>query len=461
MWRTQARKGKMMQKNRSLHIANEYFEPNSNLSIDMRSNFSTACQGNRNYDFKAVSHGDKMEGKKSRPEPRQTIRENPFTERFFEIPLRNEDGMLPGCSKVTRDMTERRAFEEERFRRTNLTLEDKVSERTKELERAADAADAANLAKSEFLASMSHELRTPLHAIIGFSEVLRDRYFGDLNDKQTAYVKDILESGKHLLSLINDILDLSKVEANRMAIDLSPVHIKGLMESSLVMIKEKAYKRGIDIELKTGIDMEELIITADERKVKQVIFNMLSNAVKFTPKGGKIRVAADLLESPSSKIQKDFQPPPPALKMNRNWVMISVQDTGIGIAPGHREKIFEEFYQIQGGVQNKTPGTGLGLSLSKRLVEMHGGRIWVESEGQGKGSRFVFVLPLEPIAAEKEPGSLEDFEKTLIKSFGQDPEPLQEEQAAFHTGMLSDPRGIPGGTRAGNPGNRGPGDQDL
>lgn len=238
-----------------------------------------------------------------------------------------------------------------------------------------ERAEAASVAKSDFLASMSHELRTPLTAIIGFSDVLYDRSFGPLNEKQEEYVKDVLDSGRHLLSLINDILDLSKIEAGKMEPELSPVNINALLENSLVMIKEKAMKHGIRLELELLQKRPYLEIQADERMLKQVMFNLLSNAANFTSDGGRITVKA---------------------KEEGEDIIISVSDTGIGISPDRQGKIFEEFYQVKGGMLDKTPGTGLGLALTKRFVEMHGGKIWVESEGEGKGSCFSFLLPMEP-----------------------------------------------------------------
>jgi len=185
-----------------------------------------------------------------------------------------------------------------------------------------EAAEAANRAKSEFLANMSHELRTPLNAIIGFSQVLQDEYFGTLTDKQAEYVNDILESGKHLLSLINDILDLSKIEAGKFELQFSPVNVKGILEGSLVLIKERARKHGISLTLDLPAELEDLTITADERKLKQVLLNLLSNAVKFTPDGGAIMVEA---------------------KKQGEELLIGVSDTGIGIAPEEQELIFDEF----------------------------------------------------------------------------------------------------------------------
>ena len=255
----------------------------------------------------------------------------------------------------------------------NLTLEKKVRERTVQYEEAKQTAELASKAKSEFLSSMSHELRTPLNAILGFSQVLQEKYFGELNQKQAEYVNNILESGQHLLSLINDILDLSKIEAGKMGLELSQVRIKDLLESSLVMIKEKALAHRISLNTEIAKELDNLLITADERKVKQIIFNLLSNAAKFTPDGGTISMSG-------VKTEKEL--------------LISVTDTGIGIEKNEQEKIFGGFYQVASALSNKTPGTGLGLPLTRSMVEMHGGKLWVESEGLGKGSRFTFTLPL-------------------------------------------------------------------
>ncbi len=292
---------------------------------------------------------------------------------------RFEDGKPIATQGIFRDVTERKRAEEElnklykEVKALNLELEEKVRERTRQLEESVQVAEVANRAKSEFLANMSHELRTPLNAVIGFSQVLQEQYFGKLNEKQAEYVNDILESGQHLLALINDILDLSKIEAGKMELELSKVKIKDLLEGSLVMIKEKALVHGISLDIHTARDLENLEIMADERKLKQVMFNLLSNAAKFTPDGGAIRVEG---------------------KKEKKELIISVSDTGIGIAPDDQEKIFREFYQVKGTIVDKTPGTGLGLPLSKNIIEMHGGRIWIESEGQGKGSRFTFTLPI-------------------------------------------------------------------
>jgi signal transduction histidine kinase len=222
--------------------------------------------------------------------------------------------------------------------------------------------------KSEFLASMSHELRTPLNAIIGFSEVLREEMFGRVNEKQAEYLDDIISSGNHLLSLINDVLDLSKVEAGQVELEVGPFSLREALERGVVMVREKATEEGVQVELSAGPEVD--VVEGDERRIKQIIFNLLSNAVKFTPAGGEVDVSA--------------------MRVNGE-VRVSVADTGPGIAPGDHERIFEEFQQTDAGLE-QLEGTGLGLALSKRLVELHGGRIWLESE-IGKGSTFVFTLP--------------------------------------------------------------------
>jgi signal transduction histidine kinase len=223
--------------------------------------------------------------------------------------------------------------------------------------------------KSEFLANMSHELRTPLNAIIGFSEVLSDRMFGELNEKQEEYLKDIYASGTHLLSLINDILDLSKIEAGRMELELTDFDLRTALDNAIILVRERAARHGIS--LHKSFDERLGQIQADERKVRQVVLNLLSNAIKFTPEGGRIDVGA---------VSKD------------GAVAISVSDTGIGIAPEDQEKVFEEFRQV-GTAAKKIEGTGLGLTLCRKFVELHGGRIWVKSQ-EGAGSTFTFTIPV-------------------------------------------------------------------
>src|SRR5207247_1170207 len=231
--------------------------------------------------------------------------------------------------------------------------------------------EAANRHKSEFLANVSHELRTPLNAIIGFSEVLGERMFGELNEKQAEYTEDILSSGRHLLSLINDILDLSKIEAGRMELELMKFDLPSAVENALILVRERATRHGIKLE--RAIDERLGDFTGDERKVKQILVNLLSNSVKFTPEGGKIHVNASL---------------------NNGSVIISIADTGIGIAKEDQEAIFEEFRQVGSNYAQKREGTGLGLTLTRKFVEMHGGKIWGESE-LGKDATFTFTLPIK------------------------------------------------------------------
>jgi GAF domain-containing protein/anti-sigma regulatory factor (Ser/Thr protein kinase) len=240
----------------------------------------------------------------------------------------------------------------------------------REIEAKSRELEVASRHKSEFLANMSHELRTPLNAIIGFSEVLGEKMFGELNEKQAEYTDDILSSGRHLLSLINDILDLSKIEAGRMELELTKFDLPMAIDNALTLIRERASRHGIKID--RVIDDRIGDFTGDERKVKQVLVNLLSNAVKFTPEGGQIKVEASLGDG---------------------GAIISVTDTGIGIAKEDQEAIFEEFRQVGSNYAQKREGTGLGLTLTRKFVEMHGGKIWVESE-VGKGSKFTFTLPI-------------------------------------------------------------------
>lgn len=265
-----------------------------------------------------------------------------------------------------------------------------ISERKRAEEavrKAKETAEAANRIKSEFLANMSHELRTPLNAIIGFSEILLDQTFGDLNAKQSRQTQHILDSGRHLLSLINDILDLSKVESGKMELELSVVNLVSTLESSLVLIKEKTSKHGIALKLELSETMRELNFAADERKLKQIMFNLLSNAAKFTPDGGAITVDAT---------QQDEQ------------LRIRVRDSGVGIDEKDQKRIFEEFEQVDSTYGRQQQGTGLGLALTRKLVELHGGRIWVESEGEGKGSTFLFTIPLKPKPKPPEEGEAQE-----------------------------------------------------
>ena len=254
-----------------------------------------------------------------------------------------------------------------------MRLERELAERTRDAEKAQSEAEAATRAKSDFLANMSHELRTPINSIIGFSEVLEDELLGSLNASQRENVQYILKAGTHLLSLINDILDLSKVESGKMELEVDRVSLRGILDASLVMHREKALRHGISLDLQME-PVTDMVIEADERKLKQILFNLLSNAVKFTPDGGSVRVMTRGITGAQE-------------------IEISIEDTGIGIKPEDIPKLFKEFSQLDSVYDKEYEGTGLGLALTKKLVELHGGRIQVSSEF-GKGSRFAFVMPV-------------------------------------------------------------------
>jgi two-component system CheB/CheR fusion protein len=225
--------------------------------------------------------------------------------------------------------------------------------------------------KSEFLANMSHELRTPLNSINGFSEVLYDETFGPLNEKQKKYVNNVLTSGKHLLLLINQILDMAKVEAGKMKLTLSSLPMQSILNEISLLVADMVNKKKLQMSIEIDEDLSN--IEADELKIKEIIFNLLSNAIKFTPEGGKIGMRA---------------------KKAGSEIEITVWDTGVGVAPENMEKIFEGFFRVDTPYSRVTEGTGLGLPLSKKLVELHGGKFSVESEGLNKGVSVRFTLPI-------------------------------------------------------------------
>jgi PAS domain S-box-containing protein len=269
-------------------------------------------------------------------------------------PLHDGRGHVVGIIAVYQDISDRRLIAEQR--------------------QAREAADAANLAKSNFLANMSHELRTPLNAIIGFSELLEDRTFGELNERQQRYVANVHSSGRHLLQLVNDILDLAKVDAGRLLLDLEPVDLGALLQDMQRGLEHLAAAKHQILTVELGENVP--ILTADRGKVKQILYNLLSNAIKFTKDGGRIGMQASAVQSDGA-----------------DKVQVSVWDTGIGIAAEDLNRIFLEFEQVDSTYARQQQGTGLGLALTRRLVEAHGGRIMVESTA-GEGSTFTFILPV-------------------------------------------------------------------
>ncbi len=244
------------------------------------------------------------------------------------------------------------------------SLEQKVAEKTAQLE-------AANQHKSEFLANMSHELRTPLNAVIGFSDALKEQYFGELNAKQMEYANDISASGQHLLSLINDILDLSKIEAGKMELELSRFSLDDAVRNALTLVRERAQKNFITLKSDVAEGLSDVV--ADERKVKQILINLVTNAVKFSYPNGLVLVSA---------------------WRDKNALCVAVKDTGAGIAPEDHATIFEEFQQVASGGSAKYEGTGLGLSLARRMAELHGGTLTVAST-RGHGATFTFSFPVD------------------------------------------------------------------
>jgi PAS domain S-box-containing protein len=274
-------------------------------------------------------------------------------------PVRSEEGLR--ITAVIRDTSERKRAEDQlRAMRENYTRE--LELRNREVER-------ANQLKSEFLASMSHELRTPLHTVIGFAELLGEEIEGPLNEKQKRFISHIHKDSMHLLELINDILDLSRVESGRLRIEREVFDVAQSVEEALASTRPGATAKSISIDADIAVSTA---ILADRVRFKQILYNLLSNAVKFTPERGTIRVEAQLREE---------------------FVEISVSDTGIGIPKEQQEAIFDKFYQVGATTKGVREGTGLGLAITKALVENHGGRIWVKSE-LGKGSRFTFTIAI-------------------------------------------------------------------
>jgi PAS domain S-box-containing protein len=283
-----------------------------------------------------------------------------------EATFTNAEGKVAGLIGVISDIT------------NQLEAERQLLKALEEITVAHFAAEEANRTKYAFLANMNHELLTPLNSVIGFSEVLQDQMFGPINEKQQEYVHNIFTSGKHLLSLIKDMFDLSKVESGKMKLELSAFLLRETVEASLMMLMEKALKSGVGLRMDLS-PQADVRIVADQRKLKQILFNLLSNAVKFTPAGGTVDVSA---------------------VRDGDFIEITVADTGIGIREEDITKLFHPFTQLESVFTKQYEGTGLGLALTRQLVELHYGRVWVESEF-GTGSRFSLTIPIMQTATKK------------------------------------------------------------
>lgn len=297
---------------------------------------------------------------------------------FSGAAVKDENNQVVGLAGIGRDISRQKLFEE------------KTLEWTGELE-------AAHKAKDDFLANMSHELRTPLNAIIGFSDIMLQGMAGILTDKQREFTNDICESGKHLLSIINDILDISKIDAGKMPALYADIQVKKLIDFSLMFFKEDLLSRGIKVT--TGTEEAETTLEADERQIKQVLINLISNAIKFTPDGGTVRVCARKgIANRGLHMDLGLGVSKAEPGADRAFIEISVEDSGIGIKPEDIPRLFKHFQQLGSPYNKKYKGTGLGLALCKKVVELHKGKIWAESE-LGKGSRFIFTLPQKKITA--------------------------------------------------------------
>jgi len=288
------------------------------------------------------------------------------------------------CEKI-RLIAENKAYRD--------NLEDLIDIRTHELQLALKKAETASMAKSTFLATMSHELRTPLNSIIGFSSVLLKKRFGSLTESQNEYLGYILKSGQHLLELINDILDVSKIEADKMELRLKEIDVTELIGTCIIILTGQAESRNIVL-TKRYLAEVPVLIKGDNRKLKQILFNLLANSIKFTPNGGEVSVAVnayvDVSQIPHD-ICEHFRP---SKRDRQGVVLISVTDTGIGINENDLDRIFMPFEQVDNSITREYEGTGLGLALTKSLVDMHGGSIWASSAGPERGSTFHVVFPL-------------------------------------------------------------------
>jgi len=264
------------------------------------------------------------------------------------------------------------------FREEELVSQIRAILRSKQAEEALRATEAAareaSDAKSALLSGMSHEFRTPLNAIVGFAEALADEYFGSLNDKQKSYVQHILESGRRLAQMVDGILDIANIGVDPASLDIQPIRVGDIIEGSADLVRERAAKQGIMLRLDAPTAVADLMIRADPRRLRQILFFLLANAMKFSPPGGTVVVSAG---------------------RDKGELRIAVQDEGVGIRKENLERIFSEFFQERNGLTDKTHGIGSGLCIVKRLATLHGGRVWAESEGPDRGSRFTVALPLQ------------------------------------------------------------------
>jgi diguanylate cyclase (GGDEF)-like protein/PAS domain S-box-containing protein len=325
--------------------------------------------------------------------------------------LTDGEGKVLGTVGISKDITEKKRLEmaiEERnleLQELNENLEDKVFARTKDLERANRELERSNMLKSRFISTISHELRTPLNSILGFSELLLEEVSGPLTDRQKRHINNIYGSGTHLLQLINNVLDIAKIESGKIELHYESFLVSHVVTEVEAVIRSLTDKKGQTLTIKTG---DVPFIVADRVKFKQILYNLLSNAVKFTPEGGTITLEAEVSNAANL--------PPQARGLTffsgkNKFLILAVKDSGIGIKREDMDRIFSEFEQVDNGLSRKYEGTGLGLALTKRLIELHGGEIFVESE-EGVGSTFTIAMPLADTMDVEEPLPVhEDAEK--------------------------------------------------